>query len=71
MQQLLRLNQRRRTHRTSGAATVRTLLIAWALPEGTTLRLRPLLSVTARPAMVVESSGLLSGLGLETLRQQG
>ena len=70
MKQLLRLNQIRSTHRTSVEATVRTLLIAWALHEGTTMLLRPLLSVTALPAMAVVSSWLLSGLGLDTLRQQ-
>jgi hypothetical protein len=49
---------------------VRTLLIAWALHEGTTTLLRTLLSATALPEMAVVSSWLLSGLGLDTLRQQ-
>jgi hypothetical protein len=70
MKPLLRLNQIRSKHATSAAATVRTLLIAWALPEGTTTLLRTLLSATALPEMAVVSSGLLSGLGLDTLRQQ-
>jgi hypothetical protein len=49
---------------------VRTLLIAWALHESTTALLRILLSATTPPEMAVISSWLLSGLGLDTLRQQ-
>jgi hypothetical protein len=70
MKQLLRLNQIRSKHRTSVEATVRALLIAWALHESTTTWLRTLLSTTASPEGVVVSSWLLSGLGLDTLRQQ-
>jgi Transposase DDE domain len=70
MKQLLRLNQIRSQHRTSVEATVRALLVAWALHEGTTTLLRPLLSATATPERSVVSSWLLSGLGLDTLRQQ-
>jgi hypothetical protein len=70
MKQLLRLNQIRSKHRTSVEATVRALLIAWALHESTTTWLRTLLSATASPEGVVVSSWLLSGLGLDTLRQQ-
>ena len=70
MKQLLRLNQIRSTHRTSVEATVRALLIAWALHESTTTWLRTLLSAPASPEGVVVSSWLLSGLGLDTLRQQ-
>jgi len=70
MKQLLRLNQIRSKHRTSVEATVRALLIAWALQESTTTWLRTLLSATASPESVVVSSWLLSGLGLDTLRQQ-
>src|SRR5262245_63311652 len=70
MKQLLRLNQIRSTHRTSVEATVRALLVAWALHEGTTTRLRTLLSAPTPPALAVVSSWLLSGLGLDTLRQQ-
>jgi hypothetical protein len=70
MKQLLRLNQLRSTHRTSVEATVRALLVAWALHEGTTTLLRTLLSTTPTPEMPVVSSWLLSGLGLDTLRQQ-
>jgi hypothetical protein len=70
MKQLLRLNQIRSKHATSVAATVRALLIAWALHESTTTLLRTLLSTTAPPETAVVSSWLLSGLGLDTLRQQ-
>lgn len=69
MKQLLRLNQIRTKHPTSVEATVRTLLVAWALHEGTTTLLRTLLRATATTETVV-SSWLLSGLGLDTLRQQ-
>jgi hypothetical protein len=51
-------------------ATVRALLIAWALHEHTTIWLRPLLSATMAPELAVVSSWLVSGLGLDTLRQQ-
>ena len=70
MKPRLRLNQIRSKHRTSVEATVRALLIAWALQESTTMWLRTLLSATASPESVVVSSWLLSGLGLDTLRQQ-
>jgi len=70
MKQLLRLNQIRSKHRTSVEATVRALLIAWALQESTTMWLRTMLSATASPESVVVSSWLVSGLGLDTLRQQ-
>lgn len=70
MKQLLRLNQIRSQHRMSVEATVRALLIAWALHESTTTWLRTLLSTTAAPELVVVSSWLVSGLGLDTLRQQ-
>lgn len=70
MKQLLRLNQIRSKHRTSVEATVRALVIAWALHESTTTWLRTLLTATASSESVVVSSWLVSGLGLETLRQQ-
>jgi hypothetical protein len=70
MTHLRRRHQRRSTHRTRVAATVRALLLAWALPESTTMWLRTLLRATTSPESVVGSSGLLRGLGLETLRQQ-
>lgn len=70
MKQLLRLNQLRSTHPQSVEATVRALLLAWALHEDTTTLLRTLLRATATTELVAVSSWLLSGLGLETLRQQ-
>jgi hypothetical protein len=70
MKQLLRLNQIRSQYALSAEATVRTLLSAWALHERTTVLLRTLLSATTPPEMAVVSSWLLSGLGLDTLRQQ-
>jgi hypothetical protein len=70
MKQLLRLNQIRSKHRTSVEATVRALLIAWALHESTTTWLRTLLSAAMAPELAVVSSWLVSGLGLDTLRQQ-
>jgi len=42
----------------------------WALHENTTTLLRSLLSASTPPEMTVLSSWLLSGLGLDTLRQQ-
>jgi hypothetical protein len=70
MKQLLRLNQLRSTHRTSVEATVRALLVAWTLHEGTTTLLRNLLTATITPERAVISGWLLSGLGLDTVRQQ-
>ena len=49
MKQLLRLNQIRSKHRANVEATVRALLVAWALHEGTTTLLRTLLRATAPP----------------------
>src|SRR5262250_3052748 len=70
MPPLRRLTQMRSQHATRVEATVRALLIAWALHASTTTLLRTLLSPTASPETAVVSSWLLSGLGLDTLRQQ-
>ena len=70
MKQLLRLNQIRSTHQASVEATVRALLVAWALHEDTTTQLRMLFRAIVPPQTLVVSSWLLSGLGLDTLRQQ-
>jgi hypothetical protein len=70
MKQVLRLNQIRSTHPDRVEATVRGLLRAWALHEDTTTLLRTLLQATATTDVAVVSSWLLSGLGLDTLRQQ-
>ena len=74
MKQLLRFNQLRSTHRTTVEATVRALLVAWALQDGIVTELRTLLPI-AQPgaqadAQLVVSTWSLVGLGLETLRQQ-
>jgi len=70
MKQLLRLNQLRSTHPTSVEATVRALLVAWALQEGITGELRTHLPTgTPTTPRAVSSWGLV-GLGLDTLRQQ-
>ena len=70
MKQLLRLNQIRTTNATSVEATVRALLVAWALHEDTTSWLRAVLHPEAAPETIVVSSWLLTGVGLETLRHQ-
>ncbi len=82
MKQLLRFNQLRSTHRTTVEATVRALLVAWALQDGIVAELRALVP-TAHPSgpsgtpsdthpdvPLVVSTWSLVGLGLETLRQQ-
>jgi hypothetical protein len=74
MKQLLRFNQLRSTHRTTVEATVRALLVAWALQDGIVAELRALLP-TAHPGAqadvpLVVSTWALVGLGLETLRHQ-
>lgn len=70
MKQLLRLNQIRSTNLTSVEATVRALLIAWALQEETVVDLRALLPTGTPIDATPVSSWLLTGLGLDTLRQQ-
>ncbi|HEY7493490.1 MAG TPA: hypothetical protein VIH59_20545 [Candidatus Tectomicrobia bacterium] len=50
---------------------MRALLIAWALHEGPTTLLRTLWSPPAPSETTVVRSWLLSGLGRDTLRQQG
>jgi hypothetical protein len=70
MKQLLRLNQIRSTHPTSVEATVRALLIAWALQEEAMATIRAYLPTDTPRAPKPVSSWLLTGLGLETLRQQ-
>ena len=80
MKQLLRFNQLRSTHRTTVEATVRALLVAWALQDGIVAELRTLLSPeqmgvqpgtqpdTQPGVQLVVSTWSLVGLGLETLR---
>jgi hypothetical protein len=70
MKQLLRLNPLRSTHPTSVEATVRALLVAWALQEAMLGDLRAHLPTgTPTPSRAVSSWSLV-GLGLDTLRQQ-
>jgi hypothetical protein len=77
MKQVLNLNQLRSRQREAVEATVRLLLLAWALQEEEAAQLRRLLpqglpAVATLPAAypAVVSSWLLTTLCLETLRQQ-
>jgi Transposase DDE domain len=70
MKQLLRLNQLRSQHPTSVEATVRALLIAWVLQDGRAAEIRTALAMLPQARARGSSSWLLTGLGLETLRQQ-
>jgi hypothetical protein len=82
MKQLLRFNQLRSTNRTTVEATVRALLVAWALQDSIVAEIRALLPTAQTgvppgtppgappdPPLVV-STWALVGLGLETLRHQ-
>jgi IS4 transposase len=80
MKQLLRFNQLRSTHRTTVEATIRALLVAWALQDGIVAELRALLPLappsgpsrthpdTPLDGRLVVRTWSLVGLGLETLR---
>jgi hypothetical protein len=70
MKQLLRFNQLRSTHRTTVEATVRALLVAWALQEDIGAELQAFLSALTSPRPPVISRWLVTGLGLDTLRHQ-
>jgi hypothetical protein len=70
MTQLLRFNPLRSTRRTTVAATVRALLVAWALPEDSGAELPALRRAVTSPHPVVISRWLVTGMGLETLRHQ-
>ena len=69
MPQRRRLHQMRSTTLARVAATVRALLLAWALHEETGGHLRTLLPTGASVAATPVSSWLLTGLGLDTVRQ--
>jgi hypothetical protein len=70
MKQLLRFNQLRSTQRTTVEATVRALLVAWALQEDIGAEIQRLLSAaTAMPPRVL-SRWLVTSMGLDTLRHQ-
>jgi hypothetical protein len=75
MKQVLQLNQIRSTQRDQVEATVRLLLIAWALQEGEAAQVRAMLprglpTATWGSGARVVSSWLLTGVCLATLRQQ-
>ena len=70
MKQLLRFNQLRSTHRTTVEATVRALLVAWALQEDLGAEIQALLGSLTSPWPLVLSRWLVTGLGLDTLRHQ-
>jgi hypothetical protein len=70
MKQLLRFNQLRSPHRTTVEATVRARTVAWALPEDLGAEIQRVLRALPAPQPLVISRGLVTGLGLETLRQQ-
>ena len=70
MKQVLRLTQIRRTTRARGEATGRALVVAWVLPEGARAEIRAHLPTGALRAPLPVSRGWLTGLGLDTLRQQ-
>jgi hypothetical protein len=74
MKQRLRFNQLRSTHRTTVEATVRALLVAWALQDGIVAEVRAFLPTAQADAPSgaerVVSTWSLVGVGLETLRHQ-
>ena len=69
MPQRLRLHQLRSTNVTRVEATVRARLIAWALHAETVVHLRALLPTGTPMDATAVSSWLLTGLGLDTVRQ--
>jgi len=70
MKQLLRFNQLRSTHRTTVEATVRALLVAWALQEDIGAEIQTLLRVLTSSRPLVISRWCVTGIGIETLRHQ-
>jgi hypothetical protein len=70
MKQLLRFNQLRSTHRTTVEATVRALLVAWALQEDIGAEIQALLRALTSTRPLVISRWLVTGIGLDTLRDQ-
>ena len=70
MKQRLRCNQLRSTHRSTVEATIRALLIAWALQEEVGVDLHQCLRALSSPTPLVISRWLTTSLGLDTLRQQ-
>src|SRR5215207_2661458 len=70
IKQLLRLASLRCQKREAVEATVRAILIAWALQEQVAAEVRALLPNGARDPEAPASSWLLAGLSVQTLRQQ-
>ena len=70
MKQLLRFNQLRSTHRTTVEATVRALLVAWALQEDIGAEIQRLLRALTATSPRVISRWLVTSIGLDTLRHQ-
>ncbi len=70
IKQLLRLAPLRCQNRAAVEATVRAILIAWALQEQVASEVRALLPTGARDPEAPASSWLLAGLSVQTLRQQ-
>lgn len=70
IKQLLRLAPLRCQKREAVEATVRALLVAWALQEQVATEVRALLPTGARDPQAPVSSWLLAGLSVQTLRQQ-
>jgi IS4 transposase len=70
MKQLLRFNQLRSTHRTTVEATVRALLVAWALQEDIGAEIQRLLRAITATSPRVISRWLVTSIGLDTLRHQ-
>ena len=70
IKQLLRLAPLRCQNRDAVQATVRAILVAWALQEQVAAEVRALLPTGARDPQAPVSSWLLAGLSVQTLRQQ-
>jgi len=70
IKQLLRIAPLRCQNREAVEATVRAILIAWALQEQVAAEVRALLPSGAREPEAPASSWLLAGLSVQTLRQQ-
>lgn len=70
IKQLLRLAPLRCQNQAAVEATVRAIVIAWALQEQVAAEVRALLPSGARDPQAPTSSWLLAGLSVQTLRQQ-
>ncbi len=70
IKQLLRLARLRCQNRAAVEATVRAIVLAWALQEQVASEVRALLPSGARDPQAPASSWVLAGLSVQTLRQQ-